>query len=200
MDSFLYLTAKDLYDTYGDQLADVAVIFPNNRARHFFSEHVYKLAGKPVWTPSFLTIQHLFRSQTQLQVADTLTLVAYLHKSYLEVSGRDESFDEFYLWGEMLLSDFDDVDKNMADATQLFRNIKEQAVYTDTLEHLSEEQEATIRRFFGHFDPERKTELKQRFIENWNHLMQVYTAFGAALEAKGLAYEGLLNRKVLDLL
>lgn len=193
----MYLTAKDLYDTYGDQLADVAVIFPNNRARHFFSEQLYKLAGKPVWTPSFLTIQHLFRSQTQLQVADTLTLVAHLHKVYLEVSGGNESFDDFYLWGEMLLSDFDDVDKNLADATQLFRNIKEQAAFTDTLEHLTEEQEATIRRFFGHFDPERKTELKQRFIENWNHLMQVYTTFKAVLEAKGLAYEGMLNRNVL---
>ncbi len=198
MESFLYLTAKDLYTTYGDQLADVAVIFPNNRARHFFSEHLYKLAGKPVWTPSFLTIQHLFRSQTQLQVADTLTLVARLYRIYLEVSGRNESFDAFYLWGEMLLSDFDDVDKNLADATQLFRNIKEQAAFTDTLEHLSEEQESTIRRFFGHFDPERKTELKQRFIENWNHLMQVYTAFRTQLEAEGLAYEGLLNRRVLE--
>lgn len=198
MESFLHLTAKDLYDTYGDQLADVAVIFPNNRARHFFSEQLYMLAGKPVWTPSFLTIQHLFTSQTHLQVADTLTLVAHLHTVYLEVSGRDESFDEFYLWGEMLLSDFDDVDKNLADATQLFRNIKEQAAFTDTLEHLSEEQEATVRRFFGHFDPERKTELKKRFIENWNHLMQVYTRFGALLESKGLAYEGLLNRRVLE--
>lgn len=200
MESFLYLTAKDLYETYGDQLADVAVIFPNNRARHFFSEQLYQLAGKPVWTPSFLTIQDLFRSQTTLQVADTLTLVAHLHRVYMNVSGRDESFDEFYLWGELLLSDFDDVDKNLADATQLFRNIKEQAAFTDNLEHLSEDQEATIRRFFGHFNPERKTELKQRFIENWNHLMQVYTQFGTVLEAKGLAYEGRLHRHVLEAL
>jgi len=198
MESFLRLTANHLYQQFGDRLSDIAVIFPNNRAKLFFSEHLLELAGKPIWTPSFLTINNLFESQSSLRVADTLTLVAHLHQTFVHVSQRPESFDEFYLWGELLLSDFDDVDKNMADATQLFRNIKEQAAFTDTLEHLSEEQVTVIRRFFDHFDPSRKTELKRRFIENWNCLMQVYTHFKEHLESTGLAYEGMLNRKVIE--
>ncbi len=200
MESFLRLTAQHLYERFGNRLSDIAVIFPNNRAKLFFGEHLYQLAGKPIWTPSFLTVNDLFRSQTKLKVADNLTLVAHLHQAYQQVSQRDESFDEFYLWGELLLSDFDDVDKNLADATQLFRNIKEQAAFTDTLEHLSEEQVQVIRRFFDHFDPSRKTELKRRFIENWNCLMQVYTLFRETLESRGLAYEGMLNRKVTEAL
>lgn len=198
MESFLRLTAQHLYNQYGDCLSDIAVIFPNNRAKLFFSEHLLELAGKPIWTPSFLTINNLFESQSTLKVADTLSLVARLYKTFQEVSQRPETFDEFYLWGELLLSDFDDVDKNMADATQLFRNIKEQAAFTDTLEHLSEEQVLVIRRFFDHFDPSRKTELKRRFIENWNCLMQVYSHFKEALESNELAYEGMLNRKVIE--
>lgn len=198
MESFLRLTAQHLYQHYGDRLSDIAVIFPNNRAKLFFSEHLLELAGKPIWTPSFLTINNLFESQSTLKVADTLSLVARLYKTFQEVSQQPESFDEFYLWGELLLSDFDDVDKNLADATQLFRNIKEQAAFTDTLEHLSEEQVSIIRRFFDHFDPSRKTELKRRFIENWNCLMQVYSSFKETLEHDGLAYEGMLNRKVVE--
>ena len=195
---FLQQTAEDLYARYGDELASIAVVFPNNRARLFFSEHLYKAAGKPVWTPGFVTISSLFREQSGLNTADPLALVGYLYDIYIRESGKEESFDEFYLWGEILLSDFDDVDKNLADASQLFRNIREQAAYTDTLEHLSEEQVASIRLFFKNFSPDRKTELKQRFIENWNILYEVYQGFQTILEEKGLAYEGMLYRRVIE--
>lgn len=196
--SFLQLTAEDLYARFGDRLSEVAVVFPNNRARLFFSEHLFKAAGKPVWSPAFITISDLFRGPSDLQLFDTLGIVGLLHDIYRNVSGKEESFDEFYHWGEILLSDFDDVDKNLADASQLFRNIREQAEYTDTLEHLSDEQVASIRLFFKNFNPDRKTELKERFLENWNILYEVYEALNNQLLAKGLAYEGMLHRRVAE--
>lgn len=196
--SFLQLTAENLYARFGDTLSEVAVVFPNNRARLFFSEHLYRAAGKPVWTPAFITISDLFRGQSDLKLYDTLGVVGILHDIYLKVSGKEESFDEFYHWGEILLSDFDDVDKNLADAKQLFRNIREQAEYADTLEHLTEEQVDSIRLFFKNFNPDRKTELKERFLENWNILYEVYTELNNLLLAKGLAYEGMLHRRVVE--
>ena len=196
--SFLQLTAEDLYTRFGDKLSEVAVVFPNNRARLFFSEHLYRAAGKPVWTPAFITISDLFRGQSDLKPFDTLGVVSLLHAIYLKVSGKEESFDEFYHWGEILLSDFDDVDKNLADARQLFRNIREQAEYTDTLEHLTEEQVDSIRLFFKNFNPDRKTELKERFLENWNILFEVYNDLNDLLLTKGLAYEGMLHRRVVE--
>ncbi|MDD2611906.1 MAG: PD-(D/E)XK nuclease family protein [Bacteroidales bacterium] len=198
MISFLQQTAEDIYAKYGDDLTSIVVVFPNNRARLFFSEQLYRVAGKPVWTPIFVTISDLFREQSELKAADSLALIGYLYHVYIRESGKEESFDEFYHWGEILLSDFDDVDKNLADAHQLFRNIKEQAAYTDTLEHLSEEQVASIRLFFKNFDPDRKTELKRRFIENWNVLYEVYDGFQKMLEEKQLAYEGMLYRRVVE--
>lgn len=198
MVSFLRRTAEDLYEKFGEDLASVAVIFPNNRAKLFFNEFLYQAAGKPVWSPGFMTISDLFKSQSSLEIADSLTLTGILYQIYIKTSGKDESFDEFYLWGEILLSDFEDTDKNLADARQLFNNIKEQALYTDTLEHLSEEQVNTIRLFFKNFNPDRKTELKQRFIENWNILYEVYNIFNEKLRENGIAYEGMLNRAVVD--
>lgn len=198
MDSFLNLTAENLYNRFGDRLPEIAVIFPNNRAKLFFCEHLYKIAGKPVWSPSFITISDLFGEQSGLRKTDQLTLISYLYGVYISISGKDESFDEFYLWGELLLSDFDDVDKNLADTVQLFRNIREQAAYTDTLEHLTEDQVESIRHFFINFSPERKTELKERFIENWNILLNVYDAFKERLLQKKIAYEGMLYRNVVE--
>jgi hypothetical protein len=196
--SFLQLTAENLYARFGDKLSEVAVVFPNNRARLFFSEHLFKAAGKPVWTPAFITISDLFRGQSDLKPYDTLGVVGFLHDIYRKVSGKEESFDEFYHWGEILLSDFDDVDKNLADTRQLFRNIREQAEYTDTLEHLTEEQVDSIRLFFKNFNPDRKTELKERFLENWNILFEVYNDLNDLLLTKGLAYEGMLYRRVVE--
>jgi hypothetical protein len=198
MQNFLQRTAEDIYQKYGEDMASVAVVFPNNRAKLFFCEYLFQKAGKPVWTPGFITISNLFREQSKLDIADPIALVGVLYKIYIKFSGKEESFDEFYLWGEILLSDFDDTDKNMADARQLFRNIKEQAQYTDTLEHLSEEQVDSIRLFFKNFNPDRKTELKQRFIDNWNILYEVYQGFQEELESKGLAYEGMLYRRVVE--
>jgi len=198
MVTFLQRTAEDLYTKYGEDLASVAVVFPNNRARLFFSEHLFQAAGKPVWSPGFITISDLFREQSDLEIADPMALVGILYHIYINASSKEESFDEFYLWGEILLSDFDDTDKNLVDARQLFSNIKEQAQYTDTLEHLTDEQVASIRLFFKNFNPDRKTELKQRFIENWNILFEVYQGFKESLENQGLAYEGMLYRKVVE--
>jgi hypothetical protein len=198
MTPFLQLTAEDLYQRFGDTLSEVAVVFPNNRARLFFSEHLFRAAGKPLWTPAFLTISDVFDHSSELRVCDPLALVQHLYEVHQRVSGQTESFDEFYPWGEILLSDFDDVDKNRVDAGQLFRNIKDQAAYTDTLEHLSDEQVASIRLFFKHFNPDRKTELKERFLRHWNSLLDVYLGFRQRLEAKKLAYEGMQHREVVD--
>lgn len=198
MKTFLQLTAEDLYHDFADRLPEITVVFPNNRAKLFFSKHLFNCAEKPIWTPNFLSIQDLYSKQSVLKKADNLSLITRLYRSYLHVSQKDESFDDFYLWGELLLSDFDDIDKNLADAKQLFRNIQDQARYTDTLEHLSEEQVTAIRQFFKNFDPNRKTELKQRFIEHWNILWDVYQDFREGLLAEGLAYEGMLHRHVIE--
>jgi hypothetical protein len=160
--------------------------------------YLYQIAGKPIWTPSFMTISQLFENQTSLKIADTLTLVTWLYQIYQTESTHPESFDAFYLWGELLLNDFDEVDKNLTDASKLFRTIQEQSAYIDTFEHLTDEQITAINHFLGQFDPARKSILKERFVENWNILLRVYTLFKERLQLEGCAYEGMLERQVIE--
>jgi RecB family exonuclease len=197
MDTFLHLVAEDLLQKYGSELSDITVVFPNNRARLFFNKHLTEIAQKPVWSPQYTTIQTLFRSVSRYEVPDTLKLISDLYTVYIEETGQMESFDEFYFWGEILLNDFDDIDKNMVDAKALFRNIKEQGEYIDTFEHLTDEQKEALRMFFRNFSPDMRTELKDRFIRLWNSLIEVYHQFKEKLTAQQLAYEGMLNRDVI---
>ncbi len=198
MTPFLQLVAEDLFRKYGSELSDITVVFPNNRARLFFNEYLATIAKVPLWSPQYTTIQQLFRQHSALEVPDTLKLVSDLFSVYNEEVPRKESFDEFYFWGEILLNDFDDVDKNLVDAIALFTNIREQAEFIDTFEHLTDEQKESLRIFFRNFSPDMRTELKERFMQLWDSLIFVYQGFKEKLLDQGLAYEGMLNRIVIE--
>ena len=125
MKTFLEYVAEDLLNKYGTNLSRTAVVFPNKRAALFLSEHLAKIAGVPVWSPAYITISNLFRQQTNIQVADSIKLICDLHHCFTEQTGLDETLDHFYGWGQLLLADFDDIDKNMADADRIFANLRD---------------------------------------------------------------------------
>ena len=198
MKTFLQLVAEDLYDKIGDQLSETAVVFPNKRASLFFNEYLAQCAGKPIWAPTFLSISELFKELTTLHTADSIRLVCELYKVYHEVTGSNESLDDFYFWGELLISDFDDVDKNLVDATTLFRNLQGLQELGQGADFLTEEQVEAIREFFGDFSPENTTQLKEKFVSIWNHLGALYQTYRERLHQQGIAYEGMMYREAID--
>jgi len=196
MKSFLEHVAEDLLSRYGTNLSRVAVVFPNKRASLFLNEHLARLAGKPIWSPSYFTISDLFRSHSSLQVADPILLVCELHRVFTACTGIDETLDHFYGWGQLLLSDFDDLDKNMAPADKVLANLRDIHELDDT-SYLTSEQREMIKRFFSNFSEEHNSELKERFLRLWSHIGEIYHQFNAQLAEKQLAYEGALYRQVV---
>ena len=195
MKSFLEHVAEDLLTRYGTNLSRVAVVFPNKRASLFLNEHLARLAGKPIWSPSYITISDLFRSHSSLQVADPILLVCELHRVFTACTGIDETLDHFYGWGQLLLSDFDDLDKNMAPADKVLANLRDIHELDDT-SYLTPEQREMIKRFFSNFSDEHNSELKERFLRLWSHIGEIYHQFNTLLAEKQLAYEGALYRQV----
>ena len=198
MKTFLQIVAEDLYNKIGDQLSETAVVFPNKRASLFFNEYLAQCAGVPIWAPTFLSISELFKELTTLQKADSIRLVCELYKVYQEVTGSKESLDDFYFWGELLISDFDDVDKNLVDAATLFRNLQGLQELSQGADFLTEEQANAIREFFIDFSPENTTQLKEKFVSIWNHLGTLYQSFRKRLHQQGIAYEGMMYREAID--
>ncbi len=195
MKSFLEHVAEDLLSRYGTNLSRVAVVFPNKRASLFLNEHLARLAGKPIWSPAYITISDLFRSHSKLQVADPILLVCELHRVFTACTGIDETLDHFYGWGQLLLSDFDDLDKNMAPADKVLANLRDIHELDDT-SYLTPEQREMIKRFFSNFSEEHNSELKERFLRLWSHIAEIYYAYNQQLAEKQLAYEGALYRQV----
>ena len=200
METFLNLVAKDLYLKCGDGksgLADVTVVFPNRRARLFFDDCLSACSTQPVWSPQYTTIEELFHSQADLRPADRIEMVTLLHKIYQEVLHTDESLDSFWSWGELMLADFDDVDRNLAPADQLFTLLREQRELTDTT-FLTDEQRKALEQFFGEMKNARPTQLREHYQAVWSVLGNIYERFGKLLADKGIGYNGMIQRRVIE--
>lgn len=146
MKSFLEYVSEDIINKFGYDLSRTAVVFPNKRAALFMNEYLVRIADKPIWSPIYITISDLFCKHSDLAVADQIKLICELHKSFIKFSGTNESLDHFYGWGQLLLSDFDDIDKNMADAHKVFANLKN-LHELDDISYLTEEQKNILKRF-----------------------------------------------------
>lgn len=193
--SFLKYVAQDLIAKFGQDLSRVAVVFPNKRASLFMNEQLACLSDRPIWSPSYITISDLFRRHSPFTTGDSIKLICDLHKSFNECTGSDETLDKFYGWGQLLLSDFDDIDKNMVDADKVFANLRDIHEFDD-VSYLSEEQKKILQAFFKNFDEDHDTELKRRFLNLWSHFKDIYHDFNQRLSDQGIAYEGALYRQV----
>ena len=198
MEYFLEHIAKSLYREHGNTLNKHCLVFPNRRAGLFFLKYLAREISKPAWTPAIMTINDLFRSLSDLQMAENEILLFELYKVYREVRKSKESFDDFYFWGDMLLNDFDDVDKNLAAASRIFRNVKDLKEIDQAFGGLTDEQAEVVKRFWTNFNPEKMSDQKKEFRNIWSVLDDIYRKFRKSLYDKNLAYEGMIFRDVIE--
>ncbi|NDV69586.1 PD-(D/E)XK nuclease family protein [Dysgonomonas sp. 25] len=195
---FLRNVAQVYYHKYGQAVSRFAFVFPNRRAGIFFQKYLAEIAGKPLFSPQIFTIADLFEQLSDYHKADRIEMLFLLYDIYKEVSNSAETFDEFLYWGDMLLNDFDDVDKYLVDAKQLFRNIYDLKEIDADFDFLSPEQVEAIRRFWDNFLPIGDNDKKQDFLEMWEVLNELYTRLRKRLVDKGLAYEGMMFREIAE--
>lgn len=198
MKTFLQLVANDLYNKIGNDLSRTAIVFPNKRAGLFFNEYLAQESDVPLWSPAYVSISELFQQLSPLKLGDPIRLVCQLYKVFCQQTGSTETLDDFYFWGELLISDFDDVDKHRVDADKLFGNLRDLKTLMDDYDFLDKDQEEAIRQFFHNFSVEKRTQLKEKFLSLWDKLGDIYHYYRRNLRELGIAYEGMLYRDVID--
>ncbi len=196
MRTFLGEVAEWLYGRYGEGVSSLSLLFSSRRARLFFADALRSIVGRPLWEPSYLTLDDLMLELSGLRCADRIRLLTELYKVYSR--HHTEPFDKFYHWGEMLLSDFDMVDKYLVDASQLFRNISDLKELEADVGYLTPEQLRIINFWRSVGDDTPLSEQKRRFLEIWRSLGAVYTEFRASLREQGIAYSGMLAREAVE--
>ena len=197
MKSFLYEVAADLYARYGEGLSECSVLFPSRRARLFFIDALSQIAGRPMWQPTWATIDSLMEEISGLRPGDRVRLITELYKIYSQYHA--EPFDRFYFWGDMLLTDFDTIDKYGVDADRLFRNISDLKELEADISYLTPRQLQIVKAFWSTLGDESDLSAeKRRFLAIWKSLGPIYHRLRERLSELGIAYNGMIQRAAAD--
>jgi hypothetical protein len=199
MTYFLDRIASQLFEEFGGRLDRHCLVFPNRRAGLYFLKYLSGKAGKPIWSPEVKTINELFQSFSARKLAESELLVFELFKVYRELNKKAGSIDDFFFWGEMLVNDFDDIDKYLIDASKLFINLKEIKEIDVKFGGLTEAQIDIIRQFWINFNPSAPTDQKSDFQEIWSVLLTLYEQFRHSLIKNGIGYEGMIYRELAEI-
>ena len=194
--SFLEQLADYLLEKYGDNLGGVGMLFPNRRAGVFFKNYLSRKTQKAMWLPDIYTISGFMEGLSSLEIADPLELSFEIYNVYSKLQKNPESFDEFFYWGEMMIADFDDVDKYLVDAEKLFRNINDLKEIENIFDYLSDEQKELISKFWRYFDKPSLSDHQESFLKIWKLLYPAYQHLQERLSKNNMAYEGMIYRDV----
>lgn len=198
----------DHYYLSGD-ISRRCFIFPNRRSVVFFRKHLCDIVREaPLLAPRMLTIDDFFSKASGMVTSDRVRLLLKLYDTYKDLNPKAETLDEFIFWGDVILGDFNDVDKYLVDARQLFANVADYKELQDTFEYMTDTQREAVKNFLSHFndvsgkltvdldcdDPD----MKGRFLQIWNLLYPLYQKFRERLRAEDMAYEGMVYRSLAE--
>ena len=185
--SFLATIARELLDRYGsgplDELSDIVVIVPTRRAVVYLKNELALALpmGAPLWAPRVAAMEDYMVELAGVQVEEPIALQLLLYDILKGIDlGLD--FDQFVGWAGLLLSDFSNLDQNLADPHKVFDYLSEaKALERWDLTALPPKSMAAAHSFGF-----------------WNQLERVYYQLKKRMLANHLAYPGLAYRRAVE--
>ena len=205
MKPFLYRLAKVFFDSGRDSLKDYTFIFPSRRAELFFMKYLSEVSAEkknpmPFFSPPTLTIDDFVSQLSGYSPADRIEMLFLLYNNYIKFLETQETFDDFYYWADILLTDFDDVDKYLVDPKKLFSNIYElKEIDSKFGIQLTDDQKAFLMRFIKNFNlKDGDKGSKEKFVSLWKIMYNLYAGLRSDLEERGCAYNGMMLRSIIE--
>ncbi|MBQ9556668.1 MAG: PD-(D/E)XK nuclease family protein [Muribaculaceae bacterium] len=212
-------------------LEDYCFVFPNRRSGQFFVQYLKEqlIAAdlqygmrRPHLMPCVTSINEFVGELSGSIAASDIEMIFALYQAYCQAMGSNaQEFDKFIYWAQLIIGDFNDIDKSLADADEIYQNLSDQ--HSLSSNYLSQEVQDKVRRIFGDSlfmaffdgtdeaalwqDREKKKEegnaavdgpVWQEFVSLWNALSTIYHSYHEVLQAKGLVSPGMQLRQVAE--
>ncbi len=197
--SFLADVASDLCHRHRQSITQLTVIFPSEWVGRVFKQCLEVHLSSKTAPPQVLSLEVWIQQLSPLKQAQSLQLTHLLHQTFQALQPREESFEQFYLWGSLLLEDFDIIDKYLVDAAHLFADLSRHKALSLSYDYLTEAQRVAIQSFWKNFEQRLSTH-QQGFLDLWKLLPQVYQRFNQRLRSQGIGYQGLCHRAAHEVL
>jgi hypothetical protein len=194
---FLQELAERITVEFAGELERLWMVFPNRRAGLFFTRALAQEITRPIWSPTVLSFEDFVYKFSDHTLSDRMTLMLDLYEVYRKVSPIRESFDNFYFWGEMLLKDFDELDKYLINADDLFISLKNLKEIDARFQFFSDEQKEAMESFWS-AALGKPSENKKNFIAFWQSLRPIYHGFNEKLRKHKAGYQGMIYRHVWE--
>lgn len=199
MKTFHESLVDHIEETSLQTLKDHCYVFPTKRGGVFFKRALLNRFGEQNFIlPTILSIEDLVQQMTGFNITDELTLLFSLFQVY-QKRDKDLEFDKFYAWGKIILKDYDEIDRYMADAKQIYaslQNIKE----IDHVFGYNDELRDIIERYRTLTEKQEKTRLLTEFLKIWQEVGNVYVEYQDILLQEEKAYGGMLYRNLAQIL
>ncbi len=183
----------------GLRMEDICFVFPNRRAGLFFRKELATMRRRVSFAPEFKGINDLFYSSSDLTPADSIDMLFTLFSVYRRHIDDGMTFDRFVSFGNMLIADFNEIDKYLVDARMLFSNIDSLKQLMQDGDYLTPEQQAIISRFWGNVVRHgQHKRFNMQFVSLWSRLFDIYSDFRDTLRQQGHGYDGMIFRDVVD--
>lgn len=217
--SFLESVARAYVSRY-EEMTDFCFVFPNKRSGSFFLKHLSSVLGtKSILAPEVLDIASFVTRIADREAATRIDLLFRLYRIYAAQAGLTTEltdadsvleFDRFAPWGEIVLGDFSEVEKYDVDADAIFENVRDYRNISSNF--LTERQLEVIERYFGYrpaaadvqgfwksiYESDDNSQIREKFVELWRMLPELFQALTHELEKDGLALEGTLYRRAMN--
>jgi ATP-dependent helicase/nuclease subunit B len=181
MRSFIQTVLVDLKEKKIN-FEDVQFILPSKRAGIFLKNQLSSLLEQPIFSPQILSIEEFVEELSGLKKIPNTDLLFRLYSSYKSITkeSEQEPFDSFSKWAQILLQDFNEIDRFLVPHEYIFdylNAIKE-------LNHWSLDQN--------------QTDLVKNHLKFWKQLKTYYLSFTDSLLQNGLGYQGLIYREAAE--
>jgi CRISPR/Cas system-associated exonuclease Cas4 (RecB family) len=198
MERFLSQCAEYIHRKHAGEMQDICLVFPNRRAGVFFTAYLQKQIQGAEIGPAVTTVNELFSGFSEYFPCERLQLISLLYDVIKAHTQTSETFDEFYFWGEILLADFNDIDRYLVNAEDLFRNIADIREIESLFDYLTPEQKEALEHFWGSVAVAGNKEFQKKYVNIWEKLYPVYADFKKRLAENQLAYGGMSDRAVAE--
>ncbi|TVR79915.1 MAG: PD-(D/E)XK nuclease family protein [Chitinophagaceae bacterium] len=197
-DYFLKSVYNEIKESFGEDTENLTLIFPNRRAGLFYKKGMAEIITKPVWSPEVYGIQDWIKEVSGLTIAEPLELIIELYKA-----GKGKiahaSFDEFLTWGEMIVKDFDEIDKYLINAEDFFGHLYElkkiDSLFEDDLQKEAAQQFLDV---LWNDEGSGEESFKKDFKKWWMQIGEVYKVYRKNLINENIVYEGIAYRNIAE--
>ena len=181
MTSFIHDVLLDLKNK-NVEFSQLTFILPSKRAGIFLKHKLSIIVSQTLFSPNILSVEEFVEELSQLKQISSIELLFEFYNVYVKNTAKKDldPFDAFTKWAQILLQDFNEIDRYLIPQEQIFNYLSA----IQDINHWSLE--------------DNQTPLIKNYLSFWKKLSAHYLNLTNSLINKGYGYQGLIYREAVE--